>query len=293
MLIERNLQSIGKSLLVTLPKEWTKTFGLKKGSRIKMIVTEQGQLLIAPEFTKKEQNRSSSIEFSATLERRFYREYFGGSSSITIMAGKPLSEAERKRIAALVSKFINVQVIDEKSTSVKMKVFRIDELTVEECLQRMHYLSLTMIEELKTERNVSRIEETEQNITKFYYLLVMLIRQYLSEGKFVGEQLPLIRAMDYRMAAEKIERIADIAKELQLENPHYQLLNDVEEHYRKAFSAFLHQNFEKAEQLWTQERAIIERHKKLLATKSVQQYKITRALFDMLSYSKQISSLTR
>jgi len=58
-IIERNLQEIGKSSFVSLPKEWIRSFKLKKGSKVKIMQTDQGLLSIAPEFTIKEKSKRS------------------------------------------------------------------------------------------------------------------------------------------------------------------------------------------------------------------------------------------
>ena len=57
---ERKLQEIGKSLLVTVPKNWADVLQLKKGSPVRMSITDQGALLIAPEFTATEEKKSAS-----------------------------------------------------------------------------------------------------------------------------------------------------------------------------------------------------------------------------------------
>jgi len=46
--IERKLQEISKSLLLTLPSEWTKQFKLKKGSTVEVAVADDGALRSAP-----------------------------------------------------------------------------------------------------------------------------------------------------------------------------------------------------------------------------------------------------
>ncbi|MBI5065939.1 AbrB/MazE/SpoVT family DNA-binding domain-containing protein [Candidatus Woesearchaeota archaeon] len=86
--IERSLQEIGQSLLVTLPKSWTKTLNLKKGSPIKMTISEAGNLLIAPEFVKKEEKKETTIPFDDFFSKRFFSAYFEGNEKITITFDK-------------------------------------------------------------------------------------------------------------------------------------------------------------------------------------------------------------
>ena len=122
-IIERNLQEIGKSLLVTLPKPWTTGLKLKKGSTIKMVVSEQGSLLISPEFTKEEIVRESTISFDQDFRRRFFREYFNGNEKISIII-KDINEANRKEVYSFLKRFMNAQIIEETASKLVVKCFR-------------------------------------------------------------------------------------------------------------------------------------------------------------------------
>src|SRR3989338_10577431 len=144
---ERSVQEIGKSLLITLPKEWTRMLKIKKGSRIKVIITEQGNLSIAPEFVKQEEEREAVINFDQYFNRRFFQEYFNGNEKITVIVRKPLDETGKKQVYIFLKRFINVQVIEETDAKIVVKCFKIDEISIEECLRRMFFLSLNIIDE--------------------------------------------------------------------------------------------------------------------------------------------------
>ena len=98
---------------------------------------------------------------------------------------------------------MNVQVIEESSSKIVVKCFRIDDLSMQECLKRIYFLTMNMIDESLLSKN--NLDEMEESLTRFYYMLVMQIRIFLNEGKFTNEnQISLIEAMDYRMVGEKI-----------------------------------------------------------------------------------------
>jgi len=90
-IIERNLQEIGKSSFVSLPKEWIRSFKLKKGSKVKIMQTDQGLLSIAPEFTIKEKSKEAEIDYDLHFKRRFFREYFMGNEKNNNKFPKDLS----------------------------------------------------------------------------------------------------------------------------------------------------------------------------------------------------------
>ena len=269
-IIERSLQEIGKSLLVTLPSGWTKSSGLKKGSKIKIMVNDTGSLSIAPEFTKQEKKKETVIEYDESFKRRFFKEYFEGNEKISIKIEK-ISEKEKKQIYEFIKRFMNIQIIEENAGEIVLKCFRIDELSAVECLKRMYSLSLGMFEE-KTE-----LDEIRDAITRFYYLLVMQVRRFLSEGKFADEnQISLLRAMDIRMVAEKIQRVAEILEKNRVSD------KEIKEYYSKAFNYFIEENFEKSLALWKEGNSLIKKYEKK-----------NNEISQIIRFGKEISMLVR
>jgi len=132
----------------------------------------------------------------------------------------------------------------------------------------MFYLSLNLMAE-------GYSQEIAATAKKFYYLLVMQIRRFLTEGKFTKEnEMPLIRALDYRMVAEKVDRIIRLTEQGKIPK-------EVADYYRKAFSYFVNNDFEKALLLWDEE--------KRLQKKFGKQAFITQ----VLGYVREISMLVR
>jgi phosphate uptake regulator len=299
-IIERNLQEIGKSLLVSLPKEWTKRLRLKKGSKIKMIVSDKGNLRIAPEFTKKQVKKQSIIKYDENFERKFFREYFEGNEKIIIEIGS--SDKNNKEIYRFLKRFMDVQIIEETKNKVIVKCFKINELSIEECLKRMHFLSLNLLDEVLEFKNQTKIKEIRDTMTRFYYLLVMQIRRYLSEGKYTLEnQIPLIYAMDIRMVAEKIQRIGQIIINLNMiskeKDKIVSLIKEIDDYYSRAFRYFINRDFEKALPLWKSGKKLRNKAEKLKQkykrNKDIKSYKNITDLLKIVRYSKEISMLVR
>ena len=97
-IIERTLQEIGQSLLVTLPKQWTKTLKLKKGSTVKMLISEQGNLSIVPEFIQEVEEKEVTLPYDEHFPRRFFREYFFGYEKIIILHKQEIGGKKRKQL---------------------------------------------------------------------------------------------------------------------------------------------------------------------------------------------------
>jgi len=268
--VERSVQEIGKSLLVTLPKGWADAVGVKKGTQLKLLVSDRGALSIMPEHVETERPRDATIPYDEHFPRRFFKVYFEGNEKITITT-KGATTRDRKEIYLFLKRFMNLQIIEETAQRVVVKCFRIDDLTLEECLSRMHYLTLSLFESPGPEQ----AREIRDTMTRFYYMLVMQIRRYLSEGRFTDPKtVPLIRAMDYRMVAEKIQRIGET---LAREKPGKDALV-AKAYYARAFSSFINEDFEKALPLW-KEGTRLAREKGTHAA--------------IIRYAKEISMLVR
>ncbi len=299
-IIERNLQEIGKSLLVTLPKGWTTNLKLKKGSKIKMNLADNGTIIISPEFVFNEETKTAVIKFDEYYARRFFKEYFEGNERIVFTLSTKISDVDRKKIYSFLQKFMNAQVIEETSEKITVKCFKINELSIQECLNRMYHLSMSMFDELVGQDvncDKSKLSEMDDTITRFYYMLVMQVRRYLEEGKYIdNDQISLLLAMDYRMIAEKIERIADILKTYGVikDKKLLDLLNTIKKYYSKSFYAFINKNYDAALELMVEYQKIIDSLKLIREnSKTAEKYIEYNNAIMILSYSKEISMLIR
>lgn len=293
---ERSLQEIGKSLLVSVPKSWARTLHLQKGSMVKIQISEQGTLSIAPEFIEKERPTESTISFDEHFSRRFFREYFYGRETITLFSLKPISAEQKQQLYSFLRRFMNVQIIEELPTKIVVKCFKIDELSIEECLKRMHFLSLNMIDNVLEDHRIS-LTEIEETATKFYYLLVMQVRRFLEEGRFTKEnQIPLIRVLDARMVAERVKRIINLIVLIQpLEKKELVVfLKEIRHFYQQSFQFFIGNTYEKALALYPEKDQLLQKYihfqKNIKSIPLQMQY---HHLTRILIYSTEMSMLIR
>ena len=95
---ERKLQEIAGSLLATIPKSWTKQYNLKKGSKVSMILEDDGSLKVVPKFKETKKIEKVGIKFDKYVIRKFFREYLLGKNIIEIFSDKPISQKQRENI---------------------------------------------------------------------------------------------------------------------------------------------------------------------------------------------------
>ncbi len=296
---ERKLQEISGSLLITLPSDWAKSFHLKKGSKLKIQNAKNGTLTISPYQICEEKKDKVVITYDKYFIRNFFRQYFLGYENIVVKFDAK-DKVKKLEVYSVLKKFMNAQIIEEKDDKVIVKCFKIDELSNKECLNRMFFLSINAIDELLEDNNKEILKEIDENVTKFYYMLVMQVRRYIDEGKFTEQnEISLLHALDCRMVAEKIKRTSELIRDFPEVNDKdlLKLVSKVREHYHNSYMFFFNHKFDKAIQLIEPEKKIRKEIFEFvsLATKKkdITMFEQAKDLDDIIGYSRNVSMLTR
>jgi len=296
---ERKLQEISGSFLVSVPKSWARSFHLKKGSKVELATAKNGILSISPRQSKEKTKDKAVIVYDKYFIRNFFRQYFLGFENIVIKFNKK-GKQDQIKVYSVLKKFMNVQVLEETEDKIQVKCFKIDELSIRECLNRMHFLLLNTIDELLAENDKVVLKEITANLTRFYYMLVMQVRRFLDEGKFTDQnQISLLHALDCRMVAEKIERVSDLVinfsniKDKEVKS----LLENVRKHYSNSYQRFYNHEYDKAIRLTDDEAPLLvdveKLTKKFERINSVAKYRQVNDLSLIIKYSRNIAMLTR
>ncbi len=300
--VGRNLQEIGGSLLVTVPKEWADQFRLKKGSSVEIGFAKDGTLLLAPRIPGQDSSESVSFKYDRFFARRFFSAYLGGADTITIKADQPFSRSQRASLLSFLRKFLNVEVVEDEGSKMVVQNFKIKNLSIPATFRRMFYLTKSMMGFLRSYPFDSvQISEADGKIDKFYFMVVMQVRTYLSEAKYVQAQdFSLLDAMDFRVASEKVERIGDLAKYASrcakgpLSPVLLGILGEVEGVFSRAVDAFLKQDFEKAVLVWADEERILAQAAAVRGKLRSEWEREVLSLFTkMLDKAKDVADLVR
>jgi phosphate uptake regulator len=296
---ERKLQEISGSLLITVPKPWAKSFHLHKGSKIQLTTTKNGTLSISPKLIEKEKKEETLINYDQYFIRNFFRQYFLGYEKITIKFDKKTKE-QQMNVYQVLKRFMNVQVIEETENKIVVKSFRIEELSIRECLNRMHFLSLNIIDEVLSNNNQEILKEISENVTRFYYMLVMQVRRFVDEGRFTEQnQISLLHALDCRMVAEKIKRITESMESFSLlkNKKINELMKEIKKHYSKGYQYFYNNEYDKAIRLGNDEKRLKKEVREILEEaenhRNITNYKHVNTILTIIEYSRNISMLTR
>ena len=194
---------------------------------------------------------------------------------------------------------MNAQIIEDSLSKIVIKCFAIEELSIEECFKRMYFLTLNIFDEILARTTNPSVREIRETTTRFYYLLVLQVRRYLDEGKFSKEnQIPLIRALDSRMAAEKLQRINELLSTINNLPPNLMpVFSVIRDYFSRTGLSFINNDYEKSRNLWIEGKSRLKKihilREQNLKTKNTLLHEHILNLQDTLRYSREISMLVR
>ncbi|MDA4112139.1 MAG: phosphate uptake regulator PhoU [Thaumarchaeota archaeon] len=226
----RRLQEMGgATLLVSLPKEWTRTSSLKKGSVVSLEESADGGLMIYPvrESSDTRSEKEISIAYPSkysgnNLANEITGAYLFGYDLIKISGDRRISVEDREKIVSAIKLLIGLVVVEEDATTITSQ-FLVDNTAVEpsKIFRRISSIVRAMISDtLKqlTSGDVSKFESVAQRddeVDRLHFLLVRLIRTAIREPRAAGKfGLSSIDCLDYRVAASSLETAGDYATEL-------------------------------------------------------------------------------
>ncbi|MCP8320645.1 MAG: phosphate uptake regulator PhoU [archaeon] len=230
----RKVQQVGFStLIVSLPRDWAKEAGLKRGDVITFKREEDGSLKIIPgiEHEKKELIRcivsADLCKEPRLLTRVITANYILGRDTIQIVwKGEPFSE-HLEEIRSTVRRLTGLGIVEQTLKYVTLHNF-IDptKYSIYEMLRRNHVILSSMLTaaiqaliEQKSElaREVLRMEDEADQLYWLIIRQIHLASQDKAIAKKIGIEDPLHLLGD-RLVAQDLEEMADysesIAKEV-------------------------------------------------------------------------------
>ena len=218
----------GATLIVSLPKSWARSIGLKAGDYVAVLSQPDGSLTILPESMFKEAQQEATIVVDGTMEpetavRYFIAHYLAGYNLVKIKF-EPKALSHKRAIKEVIkSKLIGAELIEESTLDMAIQ-FLVDhtQLPALRALMRMSSISKSMIRdsiEALVTLNRSLAEEViarDDEVDKFYLFLVRQLKMAVRDSSILSEVgFKTTRdCLGYRIIAKSIERIADHAQKI-------------------------------------------------------------------------------
>ncbi|MEM2016848.1 MAG: PhoU domain-containing protein [Nitrososphaerota archaeon] len=225
-MIVRRLQKVGHNTLsITLPNQWVKELGLKKGDTIVFTLEEDGSLKIRPSsFIEKEKQKREVVIYAdqcnepSLLERLIIGNYIIGYDIIRIVSSTSFRSGHLEVIKGTVGKLIGTAIIEETPLQVILQcMVEPSSFPIQILLRRLYIIISTMHKELSDalkdlDSGLARqIMLREPEADKMHLLITRLLT-IAQTNKELYSAIGIEDSRDlilYRLISQNLERIGD------------------------------------------------------------------------------------
>ena len=223
---ERRLQKIGSSVLMSLPAEWIKTLGLKKGDIISIENNDDNSITIFPAGDRNSQAKEIAIHLldlsHDKLINQIYGAYLLGYDIIKIVGRTQIDFEDREIIKKAMRNLIGLEIVDEDGLNMTIQ-FLLDahSLNVSKILKQMSSIvsgtHKDIVNAMKTRDSEIDllVRGRDDEVNRQYFLIVRLIRTAMMDRRLASSlDLSNIDILDYRIAANHLENAGDLISRL-------------------------------------------------------------------------------
>ncbi|MBS7616862.1 phosphate uptake regulator PhoU [Candidatus Bathyarchaeota archaeon] len=225
----RKIQFTGKSTyIISLPKKWVTSRGLKAGSQL-VVSQQNGSLILSPkEMAKSSLTPAeatiiiSNKENSDTVTREIVSLYLVGYNFINVRTkDERINALHRNAIKELTrKKLVGTEIISESPNEMKLQILiSYPELSMESALRRMCLIATSMHEDdIQALRDLNKelakeVIQLDDEVDRFSLYIIRQLKAAVQNEKILKD-IGLSSARDclgYRVIVKSVERIADHA----------------------------------------------------------------------------------
>jgi phosphate uptake regulator len=214
----------GSSFLIILPKDWVVRQKLSKGDPVVVAEREDGCLIIDPRLPKAGETRSTTTTIEHNLRWEITSRYLLGFDEIRIVSETPITNDQRDELKRVIKRFVALEVTEEDDHQIVLRCL-VDPTTlpVSTAMRRMNLITSRMIEDALNayfegiQKDAEEIIQRDEEVDRLFFLIVRELRSAVQYPR-MSELMKItpVEALDYRLAAQYIERIADLAVDIAL-----------------------------------------------------------------------------
>lgn len=216
----------GGTFVLSIPKEWAKKNGVKKGTTLAVEELSMGKLMIRPIDVSSAKPREFAIDFTGEDLRQVVSDVTGayllGYELIKIGGRKVIARGERAVLKDTLSRLIGLEIMDEDSKQITVQ-FLLEHSAIdpERLVRRMSGILEGMMRDTATalagnDRGLlSLVAERDDEVDRLYFLLVRTIRTATLHPELAERYgLGPVDVLDYRVLASFLESVGDAVAEL-------------------------------------------------------------------------------
>ncbi len=223
----------GATLIVSLPKEWTRQVNLKPGDEVIILPQPDKSLLIVPKKVLKTPHLEATVKLGedvlrdpSKLERLLISYYLSGVDLLKIELEEDMPEARRLIKKIIREKLAGMEIIEEsREQLVLQNLVSLADTDINSLLLKMLKTVTNMLSDLRLaiERGDALILldliERDAEVDRFYWFIRRLLKKMLASGVFMI--LTSIKdprnVIEYSTIGKMLERIADNISEIAVE----------------------------------------------------------------------------
>ena len=218
----RKLQKTGGStLIVSLPKKWTKKNKLDSGSEVRIIQQPNGTVTIDPgqlRPNKKISNVKCQDEKSQHLFRNLIGVYLAGNTEIRVTGNPRLTIKERKTIRKFSASVIGIEIIEEEaSQAILTDMSSPGGLPFRRAIKRLYRIVSAMYNDsiliLEGSKDLAAdVVDRDTEADKLQWFIERQFNMMLEDSNLLRKlQMSSFEGAVYSNVARYLERIADHA----------------------------------------------------------------------------------
>ncbi len=216
----------GGTLLVSLPKEWTRRNGVHKGATLAVDELSARKLIVRPIEDVADEPREIDIEYPregfAQVADDLTGAYLLGYDVIRIVGERAISREDRRRLKAAMARLVGLEIMDEDSKRVTLQFLLESSVIVpERIVRRMVSIIDGMLVDIAEgvtkgdQKLLTLVGERDDEVDRLYFLLVRAIRAAIMRPELAESYgLTPVDVLDYRVLASFLESAGDAISEL-------------------------------------------------------------------------------
>jgi phosphate uptake regulator len=214
------------TIVVSLPKDWVKRNGIKKGADISVEELSARKLLVRPYENREEEQKQIVIQYGGEdfgeVANGVTGAYLLGYDLIKIAGSKVISREDRQTIKETMRRLVGLEILDEDAKNITFQfLLEPTAITPEKIVRRMSGLLDGMLNDTsealskRDSKLMALVSERDDEVDRLYFLLVRVTRAAVVRPE-VAERYGLspVDLLDYRVLASFLESTGDAVTEL-------------------------------------------------------------------------------
>jgi len=213
----------GTTFFVTLPKRWATDVGIQAQTKVTLVPTDSGGLLLIPERASSGNTCEIALgewDFER-MQRELFARYIMGYDVIRV-TGSPVGPEKRRMIRAIAQSLVGLEILDEAQDRVVLSsVLKTTDFPAHRSLERVYDMTRSMLSDgvdafVRCDALLARdVVERDADVDRLVLLVERQFSLKLRDRLLEDEgELTKIQFLYYYAAAKQLERVADHAAKI-------------------------------------------------------------------------------